>query len=1107
MSTVETDVMFTYFWTVDKKQENVTCIRIYGIDKKNRTICLRINNFLPYCYLELPQVVEWNLPRAQVLGNKINQILGESAPITKELVYRYKLYEAHLDSKGNRKKFPYLKCSFSTYNDLKRLVSMCYKPLNIYGLGVLKLKVHEQDASEILQLVCNADIPTAGPVLFRGKRVGKEEQYTQADKEYIVKWQNIKRYKEQLMVKPKLMGFDIEVNSTNTTAMPVVEKPGDKVFQISCSFAHVGDNEEQYKNYIISMGDPDPEIVGKDVIIIRCKTEHQILQEFTKLVNEEKPHIAIGYNIFMFDLPYMYNRAAKVCYCVDTFDRMGFNLSRHSKLEEIRWSSSAYKNQEFHYIDVEGVIFVDLLPIAKRDYKLNNYKLKTVSMEILKDTKDDLSAQGIFKCYRIGTKKNPDGTYSERARKAMGKCGKYCMKDTVLVVRLFEAMNLWYGLSEQASTFNTSIFSLFTQGQQIKVYSQIYKYCLQNDIVVEKDGYKTKEDERYMGAYVFEPQPGLYERVVPFDFASLYPTTIIAYNIDYSTWVTDETIPDSLCHVFRWSEHQNCVHDPKVIRKNELTAYIDKEKEKLKKLRERRDTPRIGKAEKEKAKLEIERINMELKPYVSERGQIAKTITKKIMCGDRYYRFLKEPKGVVPTILQNMLDARAQTRKLIKANKKEIFNIKYSDLTTEHLAELNIEKSRIDSMPESPDKKDADTKYQIILAKYMDSDLHDYHKQRVKELSLLNNVLDKRQLSYKIAANSAYGAMGVIKGYLPFMPGAMCTTYMGRTNIEKISKTIPDKHGGKLVYGDTDSNYISFPEIHTAQETWDHATNVAAEVTKMFPPPISLAFEEKIYWLFFILTKKRYMYIECDEHGQVSSKIGKKGVLLARRDNAAIIRSIYEQIIKLIFAKKTKEEFEYYLITVLNKICSNSIEYKEYIITQAVGDINGMVATEKIQSRNRTMLKMGNYKVPMLPKEKKEREKQLRLKGVDNEADYYLKCLPAVVQLAQKVRGRGSIVDPGSRMEYVIIDNYVKNDSKYNKVEEFEYFEHHADVLRIDFSYYIKLMINPLDIMINTYFKKDLHMVQKQYTIRCLYRAALLESIKQISKPKLKFSI
>jgi hypothetical protein len=50
------------------------------------------------------------------------------------------------------------------------------------------------------------------------------------------------------------------------------------------------------------------------------------------------------------------------------------------------------------------------------------------------------------------------------------------------------------------------------------VFSQIYKFCLNNNIVVEKDGYITKEGERYAGAHVFTPVPGIYKNVVSFDF-------------------------------------------------------------------------------------------------------------------------------------------------------------------------------------------------------------------------------------------------------------------------------------------------------------------------------------------------------------------------------------------------------------------------------------------------------------------------------------------------------------------------------------------------------------------------------------------------------------
>ena len=98
--------------------------------------------------------------------------------------------------------------------------------------------------------------------------------------------------------------------------------------------------------------------------------------------------------------------------------------------------------------------------------------------------------------------KKTNGKYGKRARKAMAIVGKYCVQDSALTVTLMEKLQTWIGLTEMAKTCCVPIFTLYTQGQQIKVYSQLYKYCMYNNIVVEKDAYKVKDDERYVGAQV-----------------------------------------------------------------------------------------------------------------------------------------------------------------------------------------------------------------------------------------------------------------------------------------------------------------------------------------------------------------------------------------------------------------------------------------------------------------------------------------------------------------------------------------------------------------------------------------------------------------------------
>jgi DNA polymerase elongation subunit (family B) len=2074
------DACFSYYWHMDENETEITSIRIYGLDRSNKNVCLRIDDFIPYIYIELPPTdsrnvkIDWG-NNVQMVKNRLDDILKEHKPLRTKLVYKHKLYGAEIDKDGNKKTFPYLMCYFSNKNDYKHL-SYKIKDINIFGIGRLKLKVHEYDASPILQFVSSRDIPTAGWLKFKGERVKNEEKLTLCDKEYVVSYKNIAKYEKDNVGKPKLMGFDIEVNSTNPSAMPISSKQGDKIFQISCVFAREGSNESEYEPYLLSLGDPDPEIVGGNTKVLKFESEADLLEGFSKLVRTENPNIIVGYNILKFDIQYMIDRAKSpwTFNCFDTFAKMGFHKYNRASQEKIKWSSSAFKNQEFDFLNAEGRVFVDLLPLIQRDYKLNNYQLKTVSMEFLKDTKDDLSAKGIFKCYRLGIQKDEDGTYGNKARKAMAVCGKYCMKDSILVLKLMEKLQCWVGLCEMAKTTNIAIFDVFTQGQQRKVYSQLYKFCLYNNIVVEKDAYVTKENERYVGAHVFPPVPGNYERVLPFDFCfsgdtlitmsnglskridsfdkdklllafnkeencfenysfinglqrkgfrdtvkvyfqdgssiiatpehkfmlengewcqakdlkdkyvkagikypedkdcslekewklevegynfnmkdelerekslafarmigyiladgsiyettcsrgytrkcveacfgtlfdaltfkrdinlfsdidvtirkrdgngdedrekkgttqcitlpakisymihsledimvgkrstqeiklpkfilddncplsiireflgglfggdgtapcickdkrfgyiefkwtiikkyfyslenvinqisklllkfdifstinkpyninynensikpndceeridlklkiknehfnifydnlnfkycsnknyrlyistlyekyeikfreqlelliknckkinritdkllleqinllekqeclvfkdgllklnkkfikkykntkirisnynfpypeqfikdlniqelftekyliktddiilpsfrqkvidvrehiptevfdievdkvhnylangitvsncSLYPTTIIAYNIDYSTIVNDPAVPDDKCNIMEWSDHlaclvngsiitsngfgfkienmkennnlilshsektnlleykkqtnffvqgkkrcieltftdgsilrctpdhrimtsdnkwieakdiiinntkikkgisypvtefekylsdfeieigelklnmktiknierfckfsrilgflytdgtiaknratvyvrdivdaecmindiydicgekieykfnyngssrlyyiripysihnsciwnicdgygrrstkdsylptfilnercpliikreflsgmfggdgvspgystktknslysglsaskveskldnlkeffisiqnmllndfkiksyingpyhkdventfsyilkidpnsqikfyenigyryctykqirceiltsyrrlnnivfdqrqkcfnmiyrfkdkmswedatklshkimkydiifnehyslsnkyhavdglrrprngnkitflskhfpsfeqyikdlgvfhlfvnneldpkassiygkkqdsidtipyylmkvvhirdigiqetfdleidinhsfianstvvHNCSHDPKVIRYNKLSKFIKDEEEELKKLRTQRDD-KINKLFKQEYIDKINQKLVELKPYREERTEIKKSIPKNVMCEERKYRFLKEPKGVIPTVLQNLLDARKNTRKEIKNNYKEIDSMK------EKLKDENINETEKEEI-----------------------------EKRIREMEDLNKVLDKRQLSYKVSANSMYGIMGVKKGLLPFMPGAMATTYMGRTNIEKVANTIVSNYGGKLVYGDTDSNYIHFPHLKTAEESWDYALKVASEISDMFPKPISLAFEEAIYWQFFILTKKRYMYRSCERDGVVNKKIGKKGVLLARRDSAVLIRNIYEKIISMIFDKVPRDDILYYLLEELNKMCSNSMPYRDYVITKSVGDVNNMVPSEPYKDeKGKIKVNIGNYKVPYLPSNEKEKQKQLENKEAENEKEYYEKCLPAVVQLAEKMRKRGQRVDVGTRLEYVITDIGYSG-KQYEKLEHIDYFLNYNDILRIDFAYYIKLMINPIDDLLNVAFKKNIDngykfkkdFMNEQHEFRSKTREKVMNELKNLFRPK-----
>ena len=316
------------------------------------------------------------------------------------------------------------------------------------------------------------------------------------------------------------------------------------------------------------------------------------------------------------------------------------------------------------------------------------------------------------------------------------------------------------------------------------------------------------------------------------------------------------------------------------------------------------------------------------------------------------------------------------------------------------------------------------------------------------------------------------------------------------------------------------STYVSFPHIISPSELWDYAIYVANEISNMFPAPLKIEFEEAIYEKYLILTKKRYMYNTSDRNGNVSNKIGKKGVLLARRDNSPCIRNLYEAVISKIFNGSTKEQISMFIINELNNICGNGLPHKDFVITKSVGDVSmlhnmsldgkirdgegGCVDYSFKNEKGVQKAKIGDYTTPLIMVD--EKDKQLIKKHVNNEKEFYLKSLPGQVQLAERMRDRGMRIDPGSRLEYVIIESEDNlKDKTSEKMESADYYARHKDILKIDFTYYLKLLANPLDQVFKVAFKQN-DFILKQYKYR-IQKMKVQDELKELFNPKIVFVI
>jgi DNA polymerase elongation subunit (family B) len=70
---------------------------------------------------------------------------------------------------------------------------------------------------------------------------------------------------------------------------------------------------------------------------------------------------------------------------------------------------------------------------------------------------------------------------------------------------------------------------------QVKMWDVIiYNYLKKRNIVIPPKN-KSEKNEKYAGAYVKEPLPGMYDWVVNFDLNSLYPHLIMMFNVSPET--------------------------------------------------------------------------------------------------------------------------------------------------------------------------------------------------------------------------------------------------------------------------------------------------------------------------------------------------------------------------------------------------------------------------------------------------------------------------------------------------------------------------------------------------------------------------------------------
>jgi DNA polymerase elongation subunit (family B) len=117
--------VFPYSWNT-YEENGCLGIRIFGLNAKNESVFILVNDFNPYVYLELPALpsgIEWTQSKVEAVSRKIDEMCQKGKPSSRSFQKKKKLYYAKKDisSSGEYtdKLYSFLKCSFSSHTDLK----------------------------------------------------------------------------------------------------------------------------------------------------------------------------------------------------------------------------------------------------------------------------------------------------------------------------------------------------------------------------------------------------------------------------------------------------------------------------------------------------------------------------------------------------------------------------------------------------------------------------------------------------------------------------------------------------------------------------------------------------------------------------------------------------------------------------------------------------------------------------------------------------------------------------------------------------------------------------------------------------------------------------
>ena len=301
----------------------------------------------------------------------------------------------------------------------------------------------------------------------------------------------------------KIRVFTIDIETAAENGFPNIESADQEILAISI--------KDSFTKRITVWGaraftNRDPE-----VDYMHFRSEEGMLNAFLDYWTNNYPDIVTGWNVQLFDMPYIANRVERIL--GEKFVKLLSPWRLVSQREIF------IRGRKQFAVDTLGISTLDYLELYRKFTYSNqeSYRLDHICNVELGEKKLDHSEFDTFK---------------EFYEKDWQKFIEYNIHDVRLVDKLDEKMkliDLAFTMAYDAKVNYEDIFS------QVRMWDNyIYNELNKRKIAIPPKKEATKSTQ-YAGAYVKEPKPGRYDWVVNFDLNSLYPHLIMQYNISPET--------------------------------------------------------------------------------------------------------------------------------------------------------------------------------------------------------------------------------------------------------------------------------------------------------------------------------------------------------------------------------------------------------------------------------------------------------------------------------------------------------------------------------------------------------------------------------------------